>query len=507
METEDNFFIDNDRKVTKSAVKALRWLILVYPVLILLSLIGIFQAEIKELLLLTLVAVVVTQVPGIAYKNTPIHIMKYVTTFALAALVALMATDAAIGIYMTYGFAMVFSLFYYDKKFTIRVSVVSYFLLVISLYFRSLNVQQIEYETNMMWFISRSIGFLLESIVMSLICVKIADLSHQMLVKFANTKHTVALVDECEKASKELNGVVLQLENCIHGFTDTNVKISGSVQATLKECQESSRFVDSVRDSIHGLNRNVDAMVSNMEQMFDISKETSDKLRCYMEMMRSTMRRIEEIEHSAKHTENLVGNLETGMKDISGFADTIADIASQTNLLALNASIEAARAGDMGKGFNVVAEEVGVLAQNSKQASDAITGIIHKIFALLEKVRVSNQENIVNVIGGLDKLKEVEKEAERIGVLQEEAEVKAMLAANSGADTRGHSKEVLHMVGQMESLVENTIAQAEQIVGETQTQKSVAGEVEESFCQVNEVSGNLLRISRTGREAQSEAVG
>lgn len=55
---------------------------------------------------------------------------------------------------------------------------------------------------------------------------------------------------------------------------------------------------------------------------------------------------------------------------------------------------------------------------------------------------------------------------------------------------------ILHMVGPMENLMENTIAQAEQIAGETQTQKSVAQEVEESFRQVNEVSGNLLRISQ-----------
>lgn len=101
-----------------------------------------------------------------------------------------------------------------------------------------------------------------------------------------------------------------------------------------------------------------------------------------------------------------------------------------------------------------------------------------------------------------EKLKEVEKEAERIGVLQEESKEKARVAADSGADTRGHSEEVLHRMGQMENLMENTIAQAEQIAGETQTQKSVAQEVEESFRQVNEVSGNLLRISQKTSESK-----
>ena len=175
---EEKFFYENDVRVTKMAVNVLRWLILVFPVLILLSVVGVFQSKMESLIPLTLAAVVVTMGPSVAYKmNVPIPIMKYVTTLALGALVALMATDPTIGIYMTYALAMVFSIFYYDKKFTLRISVISYFLLVISLFFRSRNVIQAEFETNFIWFVSRSAGFLIETLAMGFICVKIADIS------------------------------------------------------------------------------------------------------------------------------------------------------------------------------------------------------------------------------------------------------------------------------------------------------------------------------------------
>lgn len=498
---EQDIFYLNDARVTKTAVKALRWLILVFPLLIILSAVGIFQAKINELLLLTAIAFVVTMGPGVAYKmNTPIGIMKYVTTFALASLVALMATNEALGIYMTYAFAMVFSLFYYDKKFTIRVSIVSYILLVISLYFRSLHVQQIEYETNFMWFFSRSLGFLLESIVMSVICIKIAELSHQMLVKFADTKQTAALIDECEKASEELKDVVDQLEIYIHGFAETNESIINSAQVTLHDCNESFRFVDLVRDSMHELNQNADGLVANIEQMLEISRETSDRIRGYIEMMQNMTKGIGIIEHSVRQTETMIEGLEAGMKEVSGFADTIAGITNQTNLLALNASIEAARAGEMGRGFSVVAGEVGQLAKNSKQASDSINGIIQKLFGLLEEVRNSNQENIDHVTKEIEKLHKVGQEAERIGSLQENSKEKARIAADSSEDTRERGEQVLDMIKQMEELLKNTIVQADQIVGESQTQKDVTGEVEESFRQVNDVSENLLKISQAGKE-------
>lgn len=496
---EQNFFTENDARVTKTAVKVLRWLILVFPLLFILSAAGIFQIKINELIPLTLIGAVVTMGPGVAYKmNTPTNVMKYVITLALGMMIALMATNAAIGIYMTYAFAMVFSLFYYDKKFTVRISVISYILLVISLYFRSLHVAQIEFETNMMWFISRSMGFLLETVVMSVICVKIAELSHQLLVKFADTTQTLALVDECEKASGELNSVVEQLDTYIHDFADTNEVIASSAQSTLHDCNESFQFVNSVRESMNELNRNSNDVVSNMEQMLEISRETTQKVQGYIELMQKTTKGIQVIEVSARQTEALIADLETGIREISEFAKTISGITSQTNLLALNASIEAARAGEMGRGFSVVADEVQNLASNSKQASDAITGIIQKIFGLLQEVQASNQENIATVTNEIQKLQTVEQEAEQIGILQEESREKARIAADSSTDTASHGEQVLDMIKQMEQLVENTIAQANQIVEESRNQKNVTGEVETTFRQVNDISGNLLTISRAG---------
>ncbi|MDD6037086.1 MAG: methyl-accepting chemotaxis protein [Lachnospiraceae bacterium] len=494
---EKDFFYENDLRVTKMAVKVLRWLIIVFPLLILLSVIGIFQSEVPKLLVLTCIALVVIVGPTVALKlNVPIGAMKYISVLALGGLVALMATDSTIGIYMTYALAMVFSIFYFDKRFTLRVSIFSYVLLVGSLYFRSLNVQQIEFATNFEWFVSRSLGFALEAVVMSIVCVKVAEASHNMLEKLADTQQTANLVEQCKNASGELSGVVEKLEECIQGFAATNNVITESATATLEDCNNSVRFADSVCSSMGELNDNVNVIVENTAQMLDISKETTEKVKGYITLLENTTEDMQEIVQSARHTEESIASLEAGMKEVSEFAATIAGITKQTNLLALNASIEAARAGEMGKGFNVVAQEVRVLADDSQKASNAISGILQNISSLLEEVRTSNQQNLDNITEGIDKLVSVGKEAESIGVLQTESGRKAENVAASSNETFAHGQQVMAMISQMQQLIESTLSNANQIVQETETQKGVTKEVQTSFVQVNDVSANLLELSR-----------
>ena len=317
-----------------------------------------------------------------------------------------------------------------------------------------------------------------------------------MLVKFADTQQTADLVEQCRDASGELSSVVEKLEDCIHGFANTNQVITDSAQATLEDCNSSFKFTESVRTSMGELNETVNVIGDNTVQMLDISEETTEKKQGYIELMQNTTNGMQVIEQSARQTEQSIESLESGIKEVAEFATTIAGITNQTNLLALNASIEAARAGDMGKGFSVVAEEVRVLADDSKKASDAIAGIIQKIFSLLQEVRTSNQENMNNTTDGIKKLREVVKEAESIGKLQTESGEKAKMVATSSEDTKAHGEQVLNMVKQMQELVENILEQANQIVQESETQKKVTGQVQDSFHQVNDVSKNLLEISK-----------
>lgn len=492
----EDIFAENDKAVTITAVKVLRWLVLVFPLLILISVLGLFQSQVKDLVPLTLIAVAVTMGPTIAYKlNAPIGVLKYASTLALAVLIALMASNSTIGIYMTYALAMVFSIFYYDKKFTLRISVISYILLVGSLYFRSLNVQQIEFESDFVWFVSRSVGFLMEAVVMTVICVKIADVSHRMLVNLGDTRRVADLVNKCNSSSVELSKVVEDLENSVREFKTTNDAITGFARETLEDCNSSLACVDNVCDSMKNMDESVSTIASKTDQMLHVAEETSVKMKNYIVLMEQAADSMKKIESSAQMTEESITSLEDGIKEVSEFADTISGITKQTNLLALNASIEAARAGEMGRGFSVVADEVRVLADDSKKASDAITGIIQRIFGLLNEVKNSNTENLSNVSEGISQIHSASKEAEEIGDIQEKTKEMALEVSSSSGNTKKSSEKVLHMAGEMYELVQKSLNQADKISHETESQTDVTRNVEGSLNQVNKAAKDLLAIS------------
>lgn len=325
----------------------------------------LLQPEISDLLVMTGIGLIVTMGPTIAYKaGVPSNVLKYIVLVALCALLTIMASNAAVGIYMTYALPIVFSIFYYDKKLTLQTSIFSYLFLVLSLFLRSKGVQQVEFDTNFTWFVSRSVGFLIENIVMALVCVKIAEGARKVLESLNTTQKIAVLVEECNHASTELRA------------------------------REQSN------------------------QMVGIAGDTYEKLGEYITYMTDTAASMEKMRETATDTESSIDRLQNAMDEVSEFAQTIGSITAQTNLLALNASIEAARAGEHGKGFAVVAEEVRVLAEDSKTASESIKGIIGNIGELLEKVQDANKRNVTSIEEGLSQIDGARQEAEQIGKMQ-----------------------------------------------------------------------------------------
>ncbi|MBD9150876.1 MAG: hypothetical protein EGP77_01540 [Lachnospiraceae bacterium] len=406
------------------------------------SAVGLLQSEISDLLVMTGIGLIVTMGPTIAYKaGVPSNVLKYIVLVALCALLTIMASNAAVGIYMTYALPIVFSIFYYDKKLTLQTSIFSYLFLVLSLFLRSKGVQQVEFDTNFTWFVSRSVGFLIENIVMALVCVKIAGGARKVLESLNTTQKIAVLVEECNHASTELRA------------------------------REQSN------------------------QMVGIAGDTYEKLGEYITYMTDTAASMEKMRENATDTESSIDRLQNAMDEVSEFAQTIGSITAQTNLLALNASIEAARAGEHGKGFAVVAEEVRVLAEDSKTASESIKGIIGNIGELLEKVQDANKRNVTSIEEGLSQIDGARQEAEQIGKMQTDSRKMAMQVLEACEETENFAHKLGDTSERMQELVASLREQTGHVVEQGKSQKTVSDKAENAFLRVEDVADRLVHIA------------
>jgi methyl-accepting chemotaxis protein len=123
----------------------------------------------------------------------------------------------------------------------------------------------------------------------------------------------------------------------------------------------------------------INTIAADTEKVASASSDASTTASEGSQIIQKAINHMGEIEQTAQELSCVIKNLGERSNMINQFIDVISGIAAQTNLLALNAAIEAARAGEQGKGFAVVADEVRKLADESKKATEQVTEIVKQI--------------------------------------------------------------------------------------------------------------------------------
>lgn len=500
VEEQMDFFKQNDLKVCKRLSKVLLWMTLVFPVLFLATALGVFQIKYDDLAVLSAIGCVCTLGPTLLQRaGVPVKVMKYISVLAVGFIVMLLGGNSAIGIYMTYGLAMLFSCMFFDKKFTLRIAIISYFFLLVSLFLRSQNVRQIEYPTNLEWFFTRSVGFTIEQVVMGVVFVNIAGASRALLENLHSAEQVAAVVETCGKVSSELVSMTEQLAENMKESRRANKAIVDSAKDTTENCNKSLHHVNSMQDSVGEMVQAIGMIDERTKEMLEISDDIWQRMESYVGLMDHAVESMREIEKTANLTGESIQDLENVIEEISEFVGEIADITAQTNLLALNASIEAARAGEQGKGFSVVSEEIRVLAEHSKKASASIKSVVDNVLAMLNGVKQSNAQNLVSVDVGITQISSARQEAQELGRLQADSRGKTEQIAENSGQTKQHSSQVREMAEEMADLVQNSINCADSIVDETSNQEKITDMTSQTFSSVEQIAKELYGLSRFDR--------
>lgn len=310
-----------------------------------------------------------------------------------------------------------------------------------------------------------------------------------------------------QRMVNNLRSVILSLQSSSERVSASSEELIASANQTTAGTQQVSAAVQQVASGAENQTAKIEAnnfsleevlqgilnISSSSTQVSDMAQETALEAIEGEKYVKNNLEQMKFIHSSVLESNKVIQSLSQRSNEIGKILDAISQIADQTNLLALNAAIEAARAGEHGKGFAVVADEVRKLAEQSQQSAGQIA-------LLIKSVQEDTNKSV-------DIMSKVSKNAEEGLAISTETSEKFGFIMNRMNQMTPQIEEVTATVQQMSAAVQEVSASANElsIIAKESlaTSEEVAATTEEQLASMEEINSAAKALTEMAEELQS----
>ncbi len=179
--------------------------------------------------------------------------------------------------------------------------------------------------------------------------------------------------------TENLRHMVKEVSDGISQIASSAEELSSVTEQTSAGAAQQRDQTDQVATAMNQMTATIQEVAQNAEAAANAASESDDRAKEGYDVVSNAMTKIETLSRDISQSAGLISKLQDDSANIGTILDVIREIAEQTNLLALNAAIEAARAGEQGRGFAVVADEVRGLAQRTHQSTGEIENLVNAL--------------------------------------------------------------------------------------------------------------------------------